>query len=747
MLGHHLQGGFKQLWADRQKFSDVTLFVGGHEVPSHRLVLASWSPVLKALLERWVDTRGERPTVTVDLGTDCGRHDRLEHFLEFLRFFYTSACRIDGANCLALLRLSNYYAVLPLKEACGDFMIKHAVENNIGGLLALADRFEMHGMRRQLLEHLGLNFEALLEKGMLACLPLDVWRDTLSRSALAVPSEEAVLDAVMAYADALPERAAQDAALQQLLPCVRLPLLGPKVLVARIEQSARLMALPITKELLCNTYRTLFRQRYEVSEAGDLDIVSQLSEPLMQVTTAAGSARPGGEDVLEGMRLLCVMQAQGQKRQLLPTFDANMAPGMVLSDGRTTVTAGTGGLVKGLDPEVFLRAGAARDGGAAGAIGTAAGDLEGAGHGLVVTPGMLCPRCWVEFKVVRAPTGLQGVAQLAVWVVYSPRLEETGGAEPALTLHHPAAVFVSGASLPGPERYVAASDGTLDPATGCVARVLPPHLTGPNGPRAPYCNVDMAPSMTYGVKEGDAIGVQIEMRAPMPERTSSNLVKANVIFRRNGAVMSSRVLQLRPGAQRPVAPAGCRYPSDGFPCGPELAGAARLESSRFCDKFYVVVSTRVPGTSVSLQRGAGTLPKEWKGATRWRDNPWFTPPDLMRELERPRAPQDPGGQLPGRAWGANAQLRAGVAAPAPAGPYGRYVLPMQVMQQWPGADYVNDYHAWQNPGAAPGVAAAGPAGDNDYDSDDMDDGRDEAAALAESDEDDVDADDIDEEPW
>lgn len=35
------------------------------QVPSHRVVLASWSSVFCALLERWVSDRGERPAITV----------------------------------------------------------------------------------------------------------------------------------------------------------------------------------------------------------------------------------------------------------------------------------------------------------------------------------------------------------------------------------------------------------------------------------------------------------------------------------------------------------------------------------------------------------------------------------------------------------------------------------------------------------------------------------------------------------
>ena len=44
----------------------------------------------------------------MDLGAEG---DRLEHFLQFLQYMYTGGCRLDGANCMPLLRLSNFYEV------------------------------------------------------------------------------------------------------------------------------------------------------------------------------------------------------------------------------------------------------------------------------------------------------------------------------------------------------------------------------------------------------------------------------------------------------------------------------------------------------------------------------------------------------------------------------------------------------------------------------------------------------------
>ena len=84
------------------------------QVSTHRVVLAAWSPVWKALLLRWCPPGTGRAIARVDWVPS----DPPAHFLDLLRYMYTGAVSLTSSNVLPLLRLSNFYEIEPLKEVC-----------------------------------------------------------------------------------------------------------------------------------------------------------------------------------------------------------------------------------------------------------------------------------------------------------------------------------------------------------------------------------------------------------------------------------------------------------------------------------------------------------------------------------------------------------------------------------------------------------------------------------------------------
>ena len=82
--------------------------------------------------------------------------------------------------------------MLPLKEACGDFLFEQLAEKDAAGLLALSDKYGMRRMRRALVAHLARNFEALHERVLLNLLAVDVWQEVLRQDALAVRAQSSV---------------------------------------------------------------------------------------------------------------------------------------------------------------------------------------------------------------------------------------------------------------------------------------------------------------------------------------------------------------------------------------------------------------------------------------------------------------------------------------------------------------------------------------------------------------------------
>ena len=61
--------------------------------------------------------------------------------------------------------------VLPLKEACGRFLFDLLSETALPTLIELSERYGCTSLRQLTGRHLALNYEALLEAGVLWSLP------------------------------------------------------------------------------------------------------------------------------------------------------------------------------------------------------------------------------------------------------------------------------------------------------------------------------------------------------------------------------------------------------------------------------------------------------------------------------------------------------------------------------------------------------------------------------------------------
>eukprot|EP00884_Botryococcus_braunii_P004800 jgi/Botrbrau1/14320/Bobra.0287s0013.1 len=261
---------------------------------------------------------------------------------------YCGTCRITSHSVLGLLHISNYYEVSPLKEACGEFLFELLSSTNVGMLLELSEKYGMRSLRKLLSVHMATNFESLLQSGALWDLSLGVWEEILRREVLAVPDEAAVLNAVREYVRRLPEQE-QQYALMQLLPCVRMPLLGVKTLVAEIESDNKMMSIPGAKDLVYHAFRHLLltSQAQTVSEVGAEASALLAEAPLPGPSSSASTSLVPHQDA----RLTELMQLQGRVRKQLVSFDHGLSLGFELSAGRTVATVqATGGLAEGPHP-------------------------------------------------------------------------------------------------------------------------------------------------------------------------------------------------------------------------------------------------------------------------------------------------------------------------------------------------------------------------------------------------------------
>ncbi|XP_008548919.1 kelch-like protein 24 [Microplitis demolitor] len=119
------------------EFSDVILSVDGAELPAHKIILSSHSPVLHAMLTS--DMR-EKKESRIDID-----NFEIDVINEMLAYFYTGNTKAsqDVETALKMLELSNMYQINGLEEICEQTLIKKMKVDNVLIILVAADDFSI----------------------------------------------------------------------------------------------------------------------------------------------------------------------------------------------------------------------------------------------------------------------------------------------------------------------------------------------------------------------------------------------------------------------------------------------------------------------------------------------------------------------------------------------------------------------------------------------------------------------------
>lgn len=256
-FGSAVRGGFAALWAAVSDAGSaltegcdviaiVEKRVAGEllrteKYSCHSLVLTVWSPVIRASLEeRWSSKLTSGPT---SLQIDLGPAEPVD-FKTMLCYCYTGELVLTASNVIGLLHLSDFYGIDPVKNCCGEFLFGLLGNEQLAALLAIAEEYNVAQLRRACASVLADDFENLLEDGTLWSLSVDVWEELLAQTSLAVSEETTVLDAVLTFASPPHTHGAEERAakLERLLPYVRLPQLGERLIT--VQQDLELMAIP-----------------------------------------------------------------------------------------------------------------------------------------------------------------------------------------------------------------------------------------------------------------------------------------------------------------------------------------------------------------------------------------------------------------------------------------------------------------------------------------------------------------------
>lgn len=137
------------------KFSDVTLRVGGNEIPAHRNILSARSPVFAAMFEHDMSERAQSRVDITDLNYETVR--------EAVRFVYTGRAPKIDELAEDLLIAADKYALDRLKAMCEEKLCSKLSVENAAEFLTLADVHSAHQLKAHALNFIVAHATNVLE--------------------------------------------------------------------------------------------------------------------------------------------------------------------------------------------------------------------------------------------------------------------------------------------------------------------------------------------------------------------------------------------------------------------------------------------------------------------------------------------------------------------------------------------------------------------------------------------------------
>ena len=238
-LSGNMQQGLQHLRANID-LCDVTLVAGEREFRAHRVVLASSSPYFRAMFTNEHLESKQNRIILKQIEPDT-----LEVLLDFV---YTSVLKISEENVQSLLAGSSLLQLVPVVEACCDFLQGCLDPDNCIGISVFAD---MHGCRilrdisrRFAREH----FNETSHSEEFLSASMSTLQEIISSEDLYVQREEDVLDAVFRWFRH--DEMNREREVSSLLQFVKLPLIPWETIKKSVLSDQRIISYPKTQELV-----------------------------------------------------------------------------------------------------------------------------------------------------------------------------------------------------------------------------------------------------------------------------------------------------------------------------------------------------------------------------------------------------------------------------------------------------------------------------------------------------------------
>jgi len=215
LYGQTVQKGFAKMYND-PLLSDITLVLGSEKIPAHRMVLCAWSETFRSMLsQEWKESKLQELPIVID-PSDVAIFKHMLHYMYtgsasallfdsvFLFYYLGDVAFVTGANVINLIRLSDYYGILSLKEVrnsiphfiylhynlqvCGELLGEQISPDNVLYLLDIVDHFDCTRLNTHCGLFLARNFTDIFNESPERMLSLKVstWAEMLKSDELQV---------------------------------------------------------------------------------------------------------------------------------------------------------------------------------------------------------------------------------------------------------------------------------------------------------------------------------------------------------------------------------------------------------------------------------------------------------------------------------------------------------------------------------------------------------------------------------
>lgn len=220
-------------------FTDVRIQVDQTEFPVHKCVLSSFSPYFKAMFTAGlVETGQEQVTLN---GVEAGM------IASLIDYAYTGQIAINKHNVQNLLSAANLLEVLPVRDACCQFLDKNMDETNCLGIHCFAEVHSCNELMQKAKTYVLKHFQDIIEGDEFITISEAKLIEIISSDDLEVDKEETVFHACIKW---LNNQQRVPKSFQHVLEHIRLPLLTPYFIHDVVERTSAVSESPECRVLV-----------------------------------------------------------------------------------------------------------------------------------------------------------------------------------------------------------------------------------------------------------------------------------------------------------------------------------------------------------------------------------------------------------------------------------------------------------------------------------------------------------------